>query len=299
MNYAQKLTDDGLCIFLFHGVVERSPYSVRNYTRKHLTKDVFAGVLKNLQAHGAPVSLDLVIQHHQTGTPLPPRAFAITFDDGFENNLTVAAPVLDDFGIPATFYMTTDFIERNRMSWTDRIEWAIERATTATLRLPWGERSFAIAAEKRSVLDDIRRHAKQDRAIDPNALATDIQRQLGFPETWSSDDPLDRKLEWRQVKELAADQLFTVGGHSHSHAILSFLSPEDLDREIDVSCRLLKEKAGLSSRHYSYPEGLAHCYSDLVIERLKAEGVVCCPTAEPGVNDHRTDLFRLRRINVD
>ncbi|MSO93928.1 MAG: hypothetical protein EXQ86_11095 [Rhodospirillales bacterium] len=299
MTYAAKLADDGLCIFLFHGVVERSPYQVRNYTRKHLEKNAFARVLRSLQARGVPVSLELVIQHHQTGTPLPPRAFAITFDDGFENNLTVAAPVLDDFGIPATFYMTTDFIERNRMSWTDRIEWAIEQVSAATLRLPWGTRAFKTAAEARAVLDEIRGHAKQDRSIDPNVLATDIQRQLGFPETWSSDDPLDRKLDWRQVKQLAADPLFTVGGHSHSHAILSFLAPEALDREIDESCRLLDEKAGLAPRHYSYPEGLAHCYSDLVIARLKAKGVVCCPTAEPGLNDHRTDLFRLLRINVD
>ena len=41
--------------------------------------------------------------------PFPPNSFAITFDDGFENNLSVAAPLLSDLKIPLTIYITTNF----------------------------------------------------------------------------------------------------------------------------------------------------------------------------------------------
>lgn len=298
-DYARHLADDTLAIFLFHGVVERSPYAVRNYTRKHLEKDYFAGVIRGLKAAGgAPVSLEDVIAAHAGGPALPPKAFAVTFDDGFENNLTVAAPVLADLKVPATFYVTSGFIGEHRMSWIDRIEFALEDAAPGRLSLPWGERTFADAAAKRTLLDEIRLKVKSDPAFNAHGLATDIQRQLGLEPTFVNDSALDRKMTWAQVKELAAPDLFIVGGHSHTHAILAFLPDDELEAEVATSERLLRENTGISCRHYSYPEGLAHCYSDRVIEVLKRHGTVCCPTAIEGVNPPGTDLFHLRRITV-
>lgn len=297
--YAARLTDDGLAIFLLHGVIERQRHRVRNYTRKHLEKDYFADFLHALlEAGGVPVSLEQVIAAREGNSSLPSRAFAITFDDGFRNNLTVAAPVLADFEIPATFYVTTGFVAENTMSWVDRIEISVETAPRATLRLPWGERSYDDPATACTVLDDIRLHAKRDPALDLDAFADGIQAQLGRPGIRSSDDPLDRKLTWAEVRELAAPDLFTVGGHTHTHAILAFLDDEALDAELGTSQALLNAEAGLSCRHYSYPEGLAHCYSDRVIAALRARGTVCCPTAEDGINRGALDLFRLKRIMV-
>src|SRR5262249_38259299 len=51
---------------------------------------------------------------------LPPRAVAITFDDGYTNNLEVAAPILAARGLRATFFITTGFIEGGQM-WNDLI----------------------------------------------------------------------------------------------------------------------------------------------------------------------------------
>jgi peptidoglycan/xylan/chitin deacetylase (PgdA/CDA1 family) len=298
MDYPSRLRDDRFAIFLFHGVIAQQTHPVRNYTRKHLEADYFAASLKALlDAGGHPVSLDDVAAHQASGEPLPPKSFGITFDDGFLNNLTVAAPILADLKIPATFYVTSDFIQSNRMSWVDRIEWAVEQVPAGRLTLPWnGSAAFADDDDKRALLSEIRRQVKSDRRIPMDGLATDIQLQLGLPETWATDDPLDRKMTWDQVRELDSDPLFVVGGHSHSHAILSFLSPDALAQELDVSLGLLRDRAGIGPRHYSYPEGLAHCYSDAVIAALKQRGVEICPSAIDGDNDLSTDLFHLRRV---
>lgn len=299
MSYAERLTEGGIAIFLFHGVIECRHTAVRNYTRKHLERDYFVGILRELRARGNAMSMDDLVEHHQTGRPLPSYAFTITFDDGFENNLSVAAPILVDEGVPATFYVTTDFIDHNRMSWIDRIGYVIELAPRGTLQLPWGRCGFHDDEGKRALLDDIRLHVKASAKIDADGLAGDVQRQLGFPEIRSSEDPLDRKMTWEGVRQLAQQDGFTVGGHSHTHAILSFLDDDALVAEVGASQRLLAEKAGLPCRHYSYPEGLAHCYSDSVIAVLKAHGVLCCPTAEDGINaPPLADLFHLRRIAV-
>ena len=103
MSYESRLSDREIAIFLFHGVTYPHECTVRNYTRKHLDVDYFSGVLCRLRASGTPVSMDEIRMHYEEGHPLPPKSFAVTFDDGFENNLTVAAPVLVGLKIPATF----------------------------------------------------------------------------------------------------------------------------------------------------------------------------------------------------
>lgn len=298
-DFPAALGTNSIAIYLFHGVVEKNAYAVRNYNNKHLDRETFRRIIVDLAAAGEAMAMDDVLATLEAGRPFPPNAFAVTFDDGFANNLTVALPVLREFGVPATIYLTSDFIDSNRMSWIDRIEWALE-TTGGTLSLSWRDGAVDVSSndEKRAVLDDIRGHVKTTPDADGDALATDIQRQLGLPETWSSDDPLDRKLTWDQVRELAADPMVTLGGHTHSHAVLSFLSETDLAWELDTSLALLRDRGGVGPTHYSYPEGLAHCYSPAVIVALKARGVRCCPTAIDGINGPGTDPFELRRVSV-
>jgi peptidoglycan/xylan/chitin deacetylase (PgdA/CDA1 family) len=291
MDYAARLSPDRFVIFLFHGVIERQRHKVRNYTKKHLTKDEFAAALRSLlDAGGRPISMDQIAAR----TEPTDRAFAITFDDGFANNLKVAAPVLDDLKIPATFYVTSDFIDSNRMSWIDRIEWAVEQRAAAELRVPWGTIRFADDAGKRAALDEIRLRIKGHCALSPDDIASDIQSQLDLPETWRSDDALDRKMTWNEVKELSKS--FAVGGHTHTHAILSFLDRDALEFEVATPLTMLKERAQIDTCHFSYPEGLLHCYSPEVIDCLKRHGIKICPTAEDGENDRETDLFHLKRV---
>lgn len=297
-EYVEALSEHQFAIFLFHGVIAEHIHPVRNYTRKHLDVGYFEKVLTALiGAGGMPVSMNRILDAHRSETALPPKSFAVTFDDGFLNNLTIALPVLESLQIPATVYITSDFVQSNRMSWIDRIEWAVEPSGPVTLSVPWGAVSFHDTASKCAALDSIRFHAKQDAGLDLDAFATDLQRQLGRAETWSSDDPLDQKLTWDQVKDLDASPLIEIGGHSHTHGILSFLSSEALAVELDVSLSYLA-KLGIWPKHYSYPEGMAHCYSQAVIDALTVRGVEICPTAMPGVNRIETDPFHLKRITV-
>lgn len=292
------LDDDGLVILLFHGVVNGSHHRVRNYTRKHLAKDVFCRLLRHLTVEGIPLAMDDVVQHHLHGVPFPPRSFTVTFDDGFENNYSIAAPILADLKVPATFYVTSGFIEHNEMSWIDRIEYCLESARTpGALRLPWENRArpFDNAAGQIAILDHLRDRVKRDATIDVEALIADIFTQCGVEEIRTSDDPLDLKMSWRQVAELHSHPLFTIGGHSHRHRVLSMLPPDELESEIRTSVHLCRDRAGIPLRHYSYPEGLRYCYSEAVIQLLRRYGIICCPTAEPGVNCRSDDLFRLKR----
>lgn len=296
----ERLTDDGsVTIFLFHGVIGKQRHQLRNYTRKHLPVDEFDRIIGRLRVLGTPVSMDQVLENCESGKAFPKRAFAVTFDDGFENNFSVARPVLERHNVPATVYVTSGFVDENGMSWIDRIELAFEIIESGEITLPWSPQSckFYDVSSKISILDDIRLHVKSDPCIDADEFVRDIFSRLGLNEIRCSNDPLDLKMTWSQVRAWCAPG-YTVGGHSHSHAILSHLEPARLDAEIDQSLDFLRERAGIVSPHYSYPEGMAHCFSPEVIAALKRRGIRCCPTAIDGVNAPSCDPFLLRRVMV-
>lgn len=299
-SFANRLSDRDLVIFLFHGVVAESPHAVRNYNRKHLEREEFIALLRVLSERGNPLTMDEVLAHCVAREPFPPRSFAITFDDGFENNASVAAPVLADLRLPATFYLTTGWVGTTTRGWADRLDACLEYAAPGALSLPWEShrRRFADADERIAILGAIRAYVKRQQVFDRDAFVSDVYAQCGIAEeaTWS--DPLDRKLTWAQARALASAERFTIGGHTHSHAMLSFCTPTELEAEIGMSTQLLRAHTGVSVRHYAYPEGLAHHYSDEVVERLKAHGITCCPTAIDGVNAHGVDPFHLRRVSV-
>lgn len=300
MRYGDRLEPKACAVFLLHGVVESNPCAVRNYNRKHIESRYFRAFLEDLLARGRAIDMDEVLDACEAGRDFPDRSFAITFDDGFENNLSVAAPILSELGVPATFYVTTRFVDENAMSWIDRIEAVFEDAAHDALRLPWeaGSRPLRSVAEKVAALEEIRRVVKRDPGMDLESLIAGLSAQVGRAPVVALDGPLDLKLDWSGVRELDRNPLFIVGGHSHSHRILAFLEGAELDREIAASFELLESKGGVRSAHYAYPEGLAHCFNEAVIDRLKAGGIRCCPTAMDGINRRGADPFRLKRIMV-
>lgn len=295
-----RLSEDGLAIFLFHGVIRRQGHRVRNYTGKHIEADIFAMCIKKLSLAGYALSMDDVLGYCQMSEPFPPRSFAITFDDGFENNLSVAAPILADLHIPSIIYVTSGFIEENGMSWIDRIEYAVEEAPNQILNVEWANDLFPLKDDLTRIafLKAVREYVKNEPHCNADTFADELCARLGKPGKLSTDDPLDLKMSWNQVRRANDSDLIKIGGHSHTHAILSFLSQEKLTDEINTSLALLHERAGIASKHYSYPEGLSHCYSEVVIRELKRFGIQCCPTAIDGVNARDTDPFRLKRIMV-
>ena len=296
----RRLAPDGLAIYLFHGVIARQHHRVRNYTGKHLLADVFAACMRALAKHGNALSMDEVLFHCESGNAVPPRAFAVTFDDGFANNLSVAAPILADLDIPMTIYVTSGFVDANGMSWIDRIEYAVEEAPDQELVVDWSAERFPLreVGSRIAFLKAVRQHVKNDPRCDANSFADDLCARLGKPGRLASDDPLDLKMTWKEVRAANEGEMITIGGHSHTHPILSFLSAERLAGELDTCLDLLLTRADVDPTHFSYPEGLAHCYSNTVIDELKKRGVRCSPTAIDGVNARGTDPFHLRRIMV-
>ena len=299
--YLSKLRENTFSIFLFHGVIEDMNTGIRNYTRKHLPADEFEILIKRLKVKGNPVSMDEISWYRENNNNLPSFSYAITFDDGFENNYSVAAPILENQSTPATFYVSTNLVDKNLMTWIDRVEYCFEKIKEASIQLPWQEEPFKLKDRESKIhcLDNIRDNVKLNYKVHkPEKIVDIIFAQCGEKSIFSTNHPLDQKMSWNQVNELHRNLYFTVGGHSHNHVSLGALESSDLKNEIQTSIKLLKNKGNIDLQHYSYPEGQEIDYSEEVIENLKKKGIRCCPTAIDGVNSSITDLFYLKRIFV-
>jgi peptidoglycan/xylan/chitin deacetylase (PgdA/CDA1 family) len=257
-------------------------------------------VLKDLlSSGGVPISMDEILWANENSNQLPAKAFAITFDDGFLNNKIVAAEILVDLKIPATFYVTTSFIENNDMSWIDRIEFAVE--TTQKLEIdvnPLGKFKLITAENKVEFLEFIRHEVKKRADINPNQLADEIQNFLLGSSQFGSEEELYKKMNWNDLRNLNANEFFSVGGHTHTHPILTHIDGNSLDFEIGHCLDLLAKMSDLDTHHFSYPEGQENCFNKTVSSRLKDFGVKICPSAMHGVNFQQSDLFSLKRVNV-
>lgn len=298
-DYLKFLKKDSFSIFLFHGVVPHNNFQVRNYNKKHISQDFFLSFIKNISEVGCPVTMNEIIFANKNKQKLPPFSFAITFDDGFENNYNIAAPILDNFKVPATFYVATNFINNNVMSWIDQIELVVENIKHNFIKMPWGK--YEIINNRNSkvkFLESVRFNVKNNPKIDPFEIVNIIYDQLNLELIQTHNDLLTKMMSWDQVDRLNNNELFTIGGHSHSHAILSFLKKQEMEREIKLSLKFLWEKGKIKTKHYSYPEGLENSYNQDVVRVLKKNNILCSPSAIHGTNNIYTNLFKLRRINV-
>ena len=299
-DYSKYLKEQKCTIFLFHGVYKINNFKLINYTRKHLHEDYFKKVLKKLNKKGKCISINEVYYRIKNNLNFNDFSYVITFDDGFYNNYSVASPILIKMRLPAVFYVTYDFINNGLSSWTDQLEYIIENSNEGNFSSPIGDIKFKnTVRSKINVLTKIRKKIKGSKKIDPYNFTDFIAKKLKFKKNYKKlNFSLFKKMQWKHVKKINKNKLFTVGGHSKKHNILSYLNKKQLQSEINISLNGMKRILKDPIIHYSYPEGVKGTFGKREIKFLKKKGVIICPSAKPGINSKDSDLFNLKRVSV-
>ncbi len=103
-------TRGGFGILMYHRVSEE--YSGVDCPTINVTPARLREQLAGLLSRGfTPWPLERLIAACDAGEPVPAKVFAVTFDDGFANNLTVALPILESLCVPATLFLATAFLD--------------------------------------------------------------------------------------------------------------------------------------------------------------------------------------------
>lgn len=223
---------------------------------------------------------------------LPPAAAAITFDDGYADNLTVAAPILRRHGVSATFFIATGFLDGGRM-WNDDV---IEASRTLPPgEVDWsefdlGRHRVSDAASRVLCYSTVLKQLKYRPHAERTAATRAIARQAGLPEHCTL------MLTGRQLAELKAGGM-EIGAHTHTHPILENLPDAAAEREIVEGRDRLESMLGEPILVFAYPNGVpGRDYSERHPALLKRLGFAAAVSTAPGFAESGADPYQLPRF---
>lgn len=298
-SYTSEELSSHLTILLYHGVSDCKSIGIENFSGKHIGASEFERQMLFIKENCKILSLDEIVEIKNNNEDWPPNSVAVTFDDGFKNNYTIAAPILKKLNIPATFYICSGMIETNKMFWVDKIEDCINLSENTEIDILLEEKTLFHLDTNIKKINAVKRIKEYCKRIDVNTkekVLNSLENQTGIKPK-SSDAKNYQMMNWKDLKILNNDALFTIGGHTLYHDIMSAHEDEErMFKDIELSIGLLEFNLNEKISHFSYPEGQENHYNQTVIDKLKASEIVCSPSAIHGLNNHNNDLFNLYRI---
>ncbi len=221
---------------------------------------------------------------------LPPRAMAITFDDGYRDNLQVAMPILQRHGLCATFFIATGFLDGGRM-WNDTVIEAV-RATSLPL-LDLGElgcHALPDAAARRQAIE---------RLIDRIKYLPAAQRQAAVDRVAQGAKaslPDELMMSSAHVRQMHQGGM-QIGAHTVSHPILAQLDEATARHEIDTSRQTLQRLIDAPVPMFAYPNGRpGEDYTPASVAIARSLGFDGAVTTAWAAAHRQTDPFELPRF---
>lgn len=208
----------------------------------------FEDDLDFLLQHFQPIAAH-EIEAHLQNPPAHKPAFHLSFDDGLRECYDVVAPILKRKGVPATFFLITDFVDnkglmfRNKANLLthafyehkadkDLTEALLDIGLTGTLRKFFKDIFLNVSYEDRAMLDQ----AAPLLEVDFNEF---LREQKPYMTT-------------EQIQSLLKDG-FTIGSHSHDHPMFSTLTSGDRRWEVTSTIKWLQEKFGITEHLFAFP----------------------------------------------
>jgi peptidoglycan/xylan/chitin deacetylase (PgdA/CDA1 family) len=236
---------------VYHIVSEASlPYVRHLYAYK--TPDMFERDLRYLADHFHVISYPQLVDGLQGKARLRPGSVIITFDDGYRECYTVARPLLKKHGLPALFFITTDFIDNQRSFYRNKVSWLVD----AVGSLP--EAGLARLLAETAAMHGLRSPDRaafvewlKSRQLADEATIDQVGAAAGLD--WASLFAECRPfMTTAELTALVADG-FSLGAHSRAHPLLAELSPAEIEAEMVVSCQIIGRLTGQASVPFAFP----------------------------------------------
>ena len=275
-----RLASRRLRILAYHGICDDELARERWVPPYFVTRSAFDAQLAYLKQHACVLPLSEAVARLR-GHDLPARAVSITFDDGYANNLYAAYPILKKYGIPATIFLATAYMDSGELFPFDRvqlIEHLMRGHATAHREAP------SLRDYETAPLDDVRRR------ID------DWWHRWGSPLTADQVTTL-RPLRRDEMAGFSGG-LVEFGAHTHSHCILRNETEARRRAEIRESILRVADLTGRTPTLFSYPNGKPTDFGEDDKQVLRGARIAAAVTTTAGSNRRDRDLLELRRYSV-
>lgn len=249
MHQVGNLWRGRACVLCYHRVLPEEEFEADKSPNSNLIMPTskFAEQMSYLAENYEVVFMDDLVGHLKGDSK--EFVVAVTFDDGYKDNLTHALPILEQYNIPATIYITTRFPEGDTWMWWNEI---------------WDYLDNNDAMEVNDVpegltISTLRQKIKCFNKLFDWILNLSYEKQKKYVETLTKS--VARKqysnlcLNWEEIKILDQHPLVTIGAHTNSHPNLKKLTEQEAFAEMSHSKNLLEEKLKHSVEHFAYPFG--------------------------------------------
>ena len=291
-RYAFKFASPGgtrgrLSILIFHRVLaENDPLFPGEPSAAQFDK-----LCAHLRARFEVLPLSEAVTRLQQGS-LPAGALAITFDDGYADNLSIAAPILRKHHLPATLFIATGYLDGGCM-WNDKLIEAFRSTRNSEIDLrDLGLETYSVEsiADRRAGIDRVIDATKYLSVVERDERADHILRVAG------ATAPRKLMLDSTSVNTLASLGV-DVGVHTVNHPILARTSSDQAWEEIVESKRRLEELTGKSMRLFAYPNGKpGQDYSREHVNMVQQAGFDAAVSTAWGPATRQSDIFQLPRF---
>ena len=191
------------------------------------------------------------------------NAVVLTFDDGYKNNLKFAYPILQKYNLPATLFITYDFIDKNVFTWWDRLEYSGKKV-----------------------------NVKKLKSLHPNEIEKEVFNITSLNKNSKKSSQYDF-MNWNDIKKIS--DVFEIGSHTLTHPILPTISLKEAQKEIFESKKEIEKRIGKKISSFAYPNGN---YNRDLIKSVKKAGYNYAVIYEKGNNTIR-DRLNLHRIGIN
>lgn len=250
----------------------------------------FERLMRWLRSHARVVALpDLLSDLQAQRPPAAELEIALTFDDGMASQFLLAYPVLRELGLSATIFVCPQLIDERRWLWNHEVRARWQRLE-ARQQTALAQGLGANPHDANAVVARLKTLPEAARADFCARLRVDTPE---FRPTRAESAAYDL-MDWDQMRQMDPG-LVTIGSHSLSHPILTTLTDEDLERELQGSRARLESQLDRSTPIFCYPNGsLDARVRDCAARHYDA----AVSTAEALIGQQSADYWALPRIPV-
>lgn len=298
----KKRLSGKVLILMYHRVLSEEELSQQYVQPGMYVKDnVFEMQMDFLKNNFQVLSLGELIDGWRNKTLSPHRRYCVvTFDDGWHDNYTHAYPILKKHKIPATIFLPTSFIGTNEWFWPDKLSFALKCCWNTDLTPEKNEALLSLLGKyikveslQGNVCEIMDSIIEKCKYLIDNEIENLIQQ---INELTKTPLPLNRRfLNWEEINEMSLNGV-SFAPHSCTHRILTKLSLDDVEKEVNESRKILQEKELTYVPVFCYPNG---DFTTEIADKVKNAGYTAAVSTKFGAESVNTDHYlALKRIGI-